>query len=150
MIERCLNLPPETEALNTLADFIARLQIETHNPILIELAVNELFVNSIRHGCASRCTVTYQKDDAGWRLIVSDDGQAFNPLEGDLKPLGELRNGGYGLHLIRSIARHGEISHRREHGWNHTELRFALETDPPSERITDPTTMCDGNDRHTP
>ena len=139
MIEVHLCLPPETESLGALGEFIGRLQIETHNPILIELAVNELFVNSIRHGRAGRCTITYQKDDAAWRLILSDDGRAFNPLEGDLKPLGELRSGGYGLHLIRSLAKHGQISHRRENGWNHTELRFASETgtDTPSDRGTD-------------
>ena len=134
-----ITLPAATSSLSMLSDFVARLQLETPNPILIELALNELFMNAFRHGHARWCKLHYQHDAPDWQLTFSDDGMAFDPLEHPTPPPGELREGGYGLLLLREIIRRegrGTIHYRRERGWNHTALCFSLEisSDPKAAR----------------
>ena len=91
----------------------------------LNLALEELFVNAVRHGgCegipdAVRVRLERRKD--GVRAEFSDRGPEFDPTsapEPDLEsPLAGRPIGGLGLHLVRQTMR--EVQYRRSDGWNH-------------------------------
>ncbi len=116
-----------------------------HVPSLLraQLAVEELFVNSIHHGYGQETDhpvwLTVQHGDTVLRVVYTDQAQAFNPLSPDIamsddagddieahktgQRIGE-RIGGVGLRLIVNLARCGHYT--REEGRNVTQLEFAL------------------------
>ena len=108
-----------------------------HVPSLLraQLAVEELFVNSIHHGYGQETDhpvwLTVQHGDTVLRVVYADQAEAFNPLSPDIA-IGEdiearktgQRIGGVGLRLIMNLARWGHYT--REEGRNVTQLEFAL------------------------
>lgn len=120
-----------------------------HVPSLLraQLAVEELFVNSIHHGYGQETDhpvwLTVQHGDTVLRVVYTDQAQAFNPLSPDIamsddagddiearktgQSIGE-RIGGVGLRLIVNLARCGHYT--REEGRNVTQLDFALTPGP--------------------
>lgn len=116
-----------------------------HVPSLLraQLAVEELFVNSIHHGYGQETDhpvwLTVQHGDTVLRVVYTDQAQAFNPLSPDIamsddagddieaRKTGQRiveRIGGVGLRLIVNLARCGHYT--REEGRNVTQLEFAL------------------------
>jgi serine/threonine-protein kinase RsbW len=95
----------------------------------LNLVLEELFTNSIRHGgCVgveNAVRVRLQLHDDGVHIEYSDRGAAFDPLsapEPDLEgPLEERRAGGLGIHLVRQIVR--DLAYRREGDWNRITMR---------------------------
>jgi anti-sigma regulatory factor (Ser/Thr protein kinase) len=95
----------------------------------LNLALEELFTNSVRHGgCAgmeNAVHVRLQLHDDGVRVEYSDRGMAFDPLSApppDLEaPLEERSAGGLGVHLMRQIMR--DVEYRREGDWNRITMR---------------------------
>ena len=72
----------------------------------LALAVTEFCSNIVRHGYANRAgkidLEALRRNDAV-RLTITDDAPLFIPNYDKSKPLGQLREGGYGLHLIESL-----------------------------------------------
>jgi len=95
----------------------------------LNLALEELFVNSLNHGgCAgmeNAVQVRLQLLDRAVHLEFSDRGQPFNPLEvpePDLDARLEDRPvGGLGLHLVRQIMRN--VEYRRLGEWNRVTMQ---------------------------
>jgi serine/threonine-protein kinase RsbW len=95
----------------------------------LNLALEELFTNSVRHGgCAemeNAVHVRLQLHDNGVHVEYSDRGMAFDPLSApppDLETgLEERQLGGLGIHLVRQIMR--DLQYRREGDWNRITMR---------------------------
>ena len=101
----------------------------------LNLVLEELFVNALRHGgCegmegASKITLRIGDDDV--RVEFADRGAAFNPLTAPppnmAAPLEERQNGGLGLHFVRHFMR--DLQYRREGEWNRLTMRRSLTKD---------------------
>jgi anti-sigma regulatory factor (Ser/Thr protein kinase) len=111
--------PAETAQLEAVTGF---LNAHGLTAMLPQVAINELVVNAILHGAARTCRLSMERNSTGWCVSVMDDGRPFNPLEATAQPLGELREGGYGLQLMRAAAREWRYQHRN--AWNELILHF--------------------------
>lgn len=76
----------------------------------MNLAVEELFTNIVRHGRPSERDVSIRVDIEGSDLvieIIDDDASPFDPTAAPAvdvnRPLEDRREGGLGIHLIRRI-----------------------------------------------
>jgi anti-sigma regulatory factor (Ser/Thr protein kinase) len=91
----------------------------------LALLVEELATNVANHGAAgadgaTAVSVAIALEADGVRLVVEDDGQAFDPLslpppDTEL-PLESRRIGGLGVHLSRQLAR--SLAYARDGGRN--------------------------------
>lgn len=104
----------------------------------IQLCVEELLVNAVRHGGGQwegeapgdappvTLWLTLTRGAGAVSLVVEDDGTPFDGTTAPLKPLGqpleEVEPGGLGLRLVRQFA--GGMSYVREGGRNRTTLNF--------------------------
>jgi anti-sigma regulatory factor (Ser/Thr protein kinase) len=116
-----------TEHLESLGAFIRQYCAESEAIILVELAINEIAVNAIRHGQARHCCVSVNRQSSWLTVIFEDDGVAFNPLEQETLPSGELREHGYGMLLIQVAQR--EMRYHRRAEWNVLEIDFQTRED---------------------
>lgn len=90
----------------------------------LNLVLEELFVNSVKHGgCegverAAEVQLSSRPD--GVLLEYSDRGTPFNPADAPIPdltaPLLERSLGGLGIHLVRQIMR--DFEYQRRNGWN--------------------------------
>ncbi len=104
-------------------------------PFQLNLVLEELFVNTIRHGgcegVEGSTRIELRALPAGVQVDFRDCGTAFDPTSAApadlLQPLEERRGGGLGIHLVRQIMR--DVSYRRESEWNH--LSMTLPARPP-------------------
>jgi anti-sigma regulatory factor (Ser/Thr protein kinase) len=116
-----LEFPANTSQLEGVTDF---LNAQGLTATLPQVAINELVVNAILHGGARTCRLCVERKPNLWSVAVMDDGAPFNPLEAELLPLGELREGGYGLQLLRAAASHWSYQHRD--AWNELILEIKI------------------------
>jgi len=90
----------------------------------LELAAVEACTNVIRHGYAGgrRGPITLRVRVAGAEieLLLEDRGVPFDPTTVELPPAGELREGGYGLRLIRETV--DRVTYERRGGYNRLRL----------------------------
>lgn len=94
----------------------------------LNLAIEELFVNSVRHGgCdgmenAARVRLRRAR---GVEVEYRDRGRPFNPTLADVPdihaPLEERKDGGLGIHLVRQTMR--ELEYRRVDDWNEITMK---------------------------
>ncbi len=100
----------------------------------LNLALEELFTNALRHGGCAGMTdaVEVRLTDApdGVRICFRDRGLAFDPLSTadppNLdSPLEHRPAGGLGLHLVRSVMR--DLTYERAGDWNCVGMRRAIE-----------------------
>ena len=95
----------------------------------LNLAMEELFTNALRHGGCDgmKQAVRIQLERVENRVEAqfSDRGGEFDPttvpppkLE---LPLADRTLGGLGLHLVRRAM--GDLTYRRTEGWNHVTMR---------------------------
>jgi anti-sigma regulatory factor (Ser/Thr protein kinase) len=91
----------------------------------LNLVLEELFVNAIRHGgCTgmeNAVRIQLRAGSSGEVYVVfADRGAPFDltaaPQANTGAPLAERPDGGLGIHLVRKIMR--DISYKREDGWN--------------------------------
>ncbi len=124
MANQRLHLPANTAELEALGKFI---QTHCHHSkcILIELALVEVVVNAIEHGHASFFDLEIEDATNAYKITIKDDGKAFNPAAEQAQPMGELREGGYGLGLIQQLSTNSH--HSYENGQNKLTLEFEKE-----------------------
>lgn len=117
-----LQVPADTAFLAQLGEFTQRHCARSSQVVLIDLVVTELATNAIRHGHAR--TLCVAVDDGGdeYRLTFEDDGDPFDPVSAVPRPTGELREGGYGIALVRRISK--AMSYERRDGRNSVQLVF--------------------------
>lgn len=112
-----LQLPAERASVEAarlaVGDFLAPLRLPGRCIYRIELILEEVLMNIVRHGLREQAghvialTVRAEVDE----IVMSfeDDGPAFDPLAADApepaKDIDDARVGGLGLVLLRSMAR---------------------------------------------
>jgi serine/threonine-protein kinase RsbW len=96
----------------------------------INVVLEELLMNTISYGFTDakphEIEVAIAKDRDTVTVEISDDGQAFDPLQQaaapDLDaPLAERRIGGLGIHFVKTLM--DTVEYRRADGRNHMTLR---------------------------
>jgi anti-sigma regulatory factor (Ser/Thr protein kinase) len=135
---------------SSLPQLLATLSTSTVVPdhaqsyLRAQVAVEELFVNTIRHGYGQESDqpvwLTVEQRGAVLRIVYSDQSDAFNTLAprstvpDDVEAqLSDPALGGFGLLLVASLA--SQCQYTREAGRNVTQLEFALA---PASKITPP------------
>ncbi len=110
-----LKLPSRTENLEIIREFVARIAqkagFDDEDVAKIELAVDEACTNVVKHayegGSDKPIDVVVKLDYSKLTVIVTDQGKGFNPESvevPDIKEyLAELRVGGLGIYLIRTL-----------------------------------------------
>jgi len=109
----CLAIPNRIDEIGPLARdaaaFLASHQVDPDTAFAVDLALEELVSNVIRHaykdGDSNRICVRIDVGKDQIVLVVEDSGPAFNPLdlpEPDLdKPVDERPIGGLGVFLVK-------------------------------------------------
>ena len=98
----------------------------------LNLVLEELFVNSLKHGgcdgMAEAVQVSFTLQPHAVVLDYADRGGPFDPTQvpaaGLAAPLAARAEGGLGIHLVRQIVR--DIEYHRVDGWNHLRMRRFL------------------------
>jgi anti-sigma regulatory factor (Ser/Thr protein kinase) len=123
----------ELERLMAWLDaFCLRHQIPDEAHYHLNIAVEELVINAIKHG---RCSPAEGAIEVGLRLssqelniTITDTGTPFNPLDApppDLtSSLVDRPIGGLGIHLVRSLM--NSVQYQRKDGENRVRLRKNL------------------------
>jgi len=117
-----------------VAAFCRRQELDESVEFDLNLVLEELFTNTVRHGGgrdqpdAARIRMRVTSD--GVEVEYRDRGVAFNPLEAPgadvTSPLLERQPGGLGIHLVRQIM--SDVRYRRVEGEN--ELRMVRRMEP--------------------
>ena len=92
-------------------DFCKRNGLDSAIEADLNLALEEIVINVIKHGYADReeheITVTFQLEPDALTVRVEDDGVPFNPLDAPpanvSSPLERRRAGGLGVYLVRNL-----------------------------------------------
>ncbi len=94
----------------------------------IVVAVDEAISNVMRHAYGGAETlpirIVCRRSDDLLEVEIWDQGDEFDPFVQHVPPPGELRGGGRGLFLMRSLVDEGEYG--RQDGWNRVQLRKRL------------------------
>ena len=98
-------------ALDELGTFATGHAIGAHALWRLELALDEVLSNVVRHAYADRTAgiidITFVLTDAEFQVSVADDGPAYDPLatpQPDTRsPIETRRPGGLGVHLVRNL-----------------------------------------------
>jgi anti-sigma regulatory factor (Ser/Thr protein kinase) len=108
--------------------FLADYPTSPRSLYRIELVLEEIVTNVVRHGFGARdessMEVCLAMEDGYVRLEFLDEGIAFNPLQAAPDAIAgtmqEILVGGRGLQLVRSIVESAQ--YRRDNGKNHLTL----------------------------
>jgi serine/threonine-protein kinase RsbW len=104
----------EIEALGEVFEFLETFvdgqEVDEKTAFCINLVVEELFTNMVRHneGGGDRITVSIERQDNHLHLeLVDTDVEPFDPDSAEVPPvdagIGERRPGGLGIYLVRSM-----------------------------------------------
>jgi anti-sigma regulatory factor (Ser/Thr protein kinase) len=92
----------------------------------IGLCLEELFLNAVQHGHASRASISVCAQPDSVTVEFADDGEAFDPTLAPAKringPTDDFEIGGYGTGLMQRFSR--RMSYRRFEGMNRLVLEF--------------------------
>jgi serine/threonine-protein kinase RsbW len=103
----------------------------------VNLALEELFVNTLRHGgCEGMETaaqIRLQLDEDSVLVEFSDRGRPFDPTAVPppnlAAPPEERQKGGLGIHFVRYCMR--DLTYHREGEWNRLSMRRPLRKEEP-------------------
>ena len=92
------------------------------------LACEEAFSNIMNYSCAEEIQAVFENHGKGLRVVFSDNGKVFNPLEyvSD-KTFEELDDGGMGISMIKQVA--DNVSYEYKNGRNILTLDFYGESE---------------------
>jgi len=121
-------LKGDIHELGKLADWISPFA----DAAGLNLALEELFVNAVRHGgcegLEQAVHICVREIQGGFEVEFRDRGRPFDftaAPAADLKaPLAERQGSGLGIHLVRQLMR--EITWRREGEWNILNMRYIV------------------------
>ena len=121
-----LKIPPTLDQLERIAAVVEDLGEQDNWPpdliFKVNLVLDELSVNIVNYGGeASEIEVSLAADAEEVRVVISDDGKPFDPLNDAAEPdldaaLEDRPIGGLGIHLVREMM--DELHYRRENGKN--------------------------------
>jgi serine/threonine-protein kinase RsbW len=117
-----------------LGEFCRRNGLEGEVEFDLNLVLEELFMNTIRHGgCrdqAGAARIHLRLDGGAVEVEYRDRGIPFNPLEAPAAridaPLQDRKPGGLGIHLVRQIMQ--DVRYRRSDGENQLTMARRMET----------------------
>ena len=136
LIQVELSLAGNLKELERLAvyirQFCERYSLGEDVDFRLNLALEELFTNAVRHGgckgMEDAVTIRLRPEPADILVDYADRGQPFDPADApppDLDaPLEQRQAGGLGLHFIRQIAR--DFEYHRVGEWNRITMRIAI------------------------
>jgi sigma-B regulation protein RsbU (phosphoserine phosphatase) len=137
-----LTLGNQHHALSELAAWLAELAGQHDLPprvaFRLELVLTEAVTNIMDHAAdterAGRIDIACQIDADAVRIVLSDDGDAFDPTTRAAvvlpASLDTARPGGLGIHLMRRYTR--SLAYRRENGRNVLSLTLPRIDDTPA------------------
>ncbi|GAA4509967.1 hypothetical protein GCM10023191_071940 [Actinoallomurus oryzae] len=102
-----ITLARRPEEVATARRFVAKVLGERPETATAVLLTSEAVTNAVIHATGPAVTVAVAETAAGLRVEVGDGGADTVPTireRGDLRPDGELREGGRGVLLIRRLA----------------------------------------------
>lgn len=113
-----------TGIIESIEDYLSAQGIEPGTISRLGLITDELFNNTVSYGFPEggdhEINLEVSVDADNIRLIINDDGVAFNPLAREAPDttagLEQRAIGGLGLHLVRNMAR--KIHYRHQDGRN--------------------------------
>jgi serine/threonine-protein kinase RsbW len=107
------------------------LGLATDTEFAINLCLEELFLNAVRHGHANQASISIWSEADGVRVEFVDDGGPFDPVSAPAKrikgPTDEIEIGGFGTGLVQKFSR--RLSYRRSDGYNRLLLEFGAARD---------------------
>lgn len=119
-----LVVPREIAALAEITDLVERFY-QAHSAAAgtrypIELALEEIFTNMVRHNASGKSDIRIELADSDGEVVarVTDfDAPRFDPLTegpppGIERQLAQRVPGGLGIHLVRQMMDHIEYSHQ--------------------------------------
>ena len=116
------------EASAWLAQRAGALTLSDEMRFNLELCFEEVAVNLIVHGHATRADVSLTREETRVFLTISDDGAAFDPVSAPTKraggPLAKSPIGGLGIGLIHNFAH--AMSYERLADLNCLKLEFRI------------------------
>jgi anti-sigma regulatory factor (Ser/Thr protein kinase) len=116
---------------NASTNFLEDSMVDAQAVYRINLALEELITNTIRHGYddyeSHEIAVRLEVREDAILATIKDDGHEFDPLTQDMKnpqkvSLEERPVGGLGLHLLKKML--SEMHYRREGDWNILEVKM--------------------------
>ena len=114
-----------------IKEFSARAGLEARTTHEVTLAVDEAVSNVIKHSYKGdpnqKISLRCCEVDGGVEVEVRDQGEPFDPGQSAIPPPDELRSGGRGVYLIRSVM--DEVEYRREGATNCVLMRKRQKTD---------------------
>ena len=131
-----LTLNGDLKELARLAEWVAGFcgdaGLDADGEFRLNLVLEELFVNALRHGgcagMADAASIRLRRDGADVLVEYTDRGRPFDPAEAsapDLTaPLAERKEGGLGLHFVRQMAREFEYDRLDER--NRITMRLSI------------------------
>ncbi|MCE0498678.1 MAG: ATP-binding protein [Methylacidiphilales bacterium] len=110
--------------MNASTNFLEDREVDAQAVYRINLALEEMISNVIRHGYddyeSHEIQVSIEVGENEVTAIIEDDGHEFNPLkqEGEANPvsLEKSKIGGRGIQVIKKLLDH--VDYRRENGKN--------------------------------
>lgn len=130
-VELTLNgeLSELTRLAATVEDFCRERGLDAGIEFDLNLALEELFVNALRHGgcegMEQAIQIRLQAASDGVRVEFCDRGPAFDPMlvpPPDLNaPLASRQAGGLGIHLVHGVMH--DLTYRRSGEWNCVAMR---------------------------
>jgi anti-sigma regulatory factor (Ser/Thr protein kinase) len=108
-------------ALERLDEFWQTHQIDEDQQADLNIAVEEILSNVIRHsGATEPIALIVDVDDAQVRIEIQDSGRPFDPLAHPMPdpnaPLEQRRAGGLGIFMVVKMM--NEVSYQRRNGRN--------------------------------
>lgn len=131
--EADFSLNGSLKELERLAAEIARFcrenSLDDEIEFQLNLVLEELFVNTVRHGgcegMADSSRIHLRTEADGIAVEFADRGREFDPTSAPAvdidAPLEERHSGGLGIHLVRGIMR--DLQYSRAGEWNHVGMR---------------------------
>jgi serine/threonine-protein kinase RsbW len=120
-------------ARDAVREHLMRAEIDERTRNAIDLSLDELLGNTIRHGAgerACRASLTLSRVEQRLLLVLEDDARPFDPTTHPEpeRPtsLATARIGGLGISMVRKVVR--SMRYSRQRGRNRLELEFELES----------------------
>ncbi|MEJ2764208.1 nitrate/nitrite two-component system sensor histidine kinase NarQ [Photobacterium sp. MCCC 1A19761] len=104
LVEMLKPLDEQTDAMLIIENHLSSLNLDAHHQVHLLQLIREAVLNAIKHAEADEITVHCAQDGEQVNILITDDGQGFDPAD-------EKRNH-YGLAIMieRASRLHGELS----------------------------------------
>ncbi|UXI02902.1 nitrate/nitrite two-component system sensor histidine kinase NarQ [Photobacterium sp. TY1-4] len=122
LVEMLNPLDEQTDAMLIIENHLSSLSLDAHHQVHLLQLIREAVLNAIKHADADEITVHCAQDGEQVNILITDDGQGFDPAD-------EKRNH-YGLAIMteRASRLHGELSiHTTQGAGCKVALSFSLE-----------------------